>query len=218
MAVRRSAWLASLALVLGAAAASAAEARWRLEAALGAAASLGSTLRVEQADAPPLELDARWDTRSLEGPLYYAVRLARADARGAWALRFVHHKAYLENPTAEIERFSVSHGYNLLTLERSFAAASVDLWVGAGLVVAHPESTVRGQTLEETGGLLGGGYYVTGPTAALAAGRRLRLGARFALVPEARFTLSRARVPVVGGEASAPNAAFHFLVGLEAGF
>lgn len=214
MAVRKGAWLAALAMVLGAASASAGEARWRLEAALGGALSLSSTLRVEQADAPPLELDARWDTRSLEGPLYYAVRLAR----GAWALRFVHHKTYLENPTAEIERFSVSHGYNLLTLERSFAAAGVDLWVGAGIVVAHPESTVRGQTLEESGGLLGGGYYVTGPTAALAAGRRLRLGSRFALAPEARFTLSRARVPIAGGEASAPNAAFHFLVGLEFGF
>lgn len=205
-------------LCLAAAAAAAGE-RWRVELALGAAASFGSTLRVEQAGFPELAVAADWSTRSFESPLYYAWRVARADASGAWALRFVHHKVYLESPPPEIARFAVSHGYNLLTLERATRVSGFELLAGTGLVIAHPESTVRGQTLDESsGGPFGGGYYLTGPTAALAASRRLRLGAPLALVPELRLTLSRARVPIAGGEASVPNAAVHLVVGLEARF
>jgi hypothetical protein len=204
------------ALCLAAATAAAGEPGWRVELGLGGAHSLGSTLQLEQEDQPALALDADWAARSFESPLYYALRLARADARGAWALRFIHHKVHLENTTPEVERFGVSHGYNLLTLERGFTLGGFELWAGAGLVIAHPESTVRGETrAENAGGPFGGGYYLTGPTAALAAGRRLPLGGHVAVVPELRFTLSRARVPIAAGEASVPNAALHLTVGLE---
>jgi hypothetical protein len=207
------------ALCLAAATAAAGEPGWRVELGLGGAHSLSSTLQLEQADQPALALDADWATRSFESPLYYALRLARADARGAWALRLIHHKVHLENPTPQVERFGVSHGYNLLTLERAFALGGFELSAGAGLVIAHPESTVRGETrAESAGGPFGGGYYLTGPTAALAAGRRLPLGRHVAVVPELRFTLSRARVPIAAGEASVPNAALHAVVGLELRF
>ncbi len=208
----------ALGLVMGAVSSTAGEPGWRVEGALGAAHSFSSTLTVEQDGYPYLELEANWEGRSFESPLYYALRVAREDPGGAWALRFVHLKVYLANPTPEVERFSVSHGYNLLTVERSFSVRGLDLWAGLGIVITHPESTIRGQTRPEAeGGPLGGGYYVTGPTAALALGRSLRLGGRFALVPEARFTLSRARVPIAGGEASVPNVSVHVLLGLEIG-
>lgn len=189
------------------------EPAWRLEAALGAAHSLGSTLKVASAGMLALELEAEWDNRSFESPLYYGLRVARADAHGAWALRFVHLKIFLAKPPPEIERFSVSHGYNLLTLERSFPVRGFDLVAGFGLVIAHPEVILRHQTARDAD--QGRGYSVTGPTGALALGRRLRLGERFALVPEIRFTLSRAHVPIADGEASVPNASLHVLVGLE---
>jgi hypothetical protein len=86
-------------------------------------------------------------------------------------------------------------------------------------VIAHPESTVRGKTRTESeGGPFGGGYFLTGPTAAVAVARRVALGRHIATVPEVRFTLSRARVPVADGEASVPNVAMHVLLGLEARF
>jgi hypothetical protein len=201
-----------------AAAATAGEPGWRLEGALGAAHSLSSTLTVEQEGFPTLELDADWEGRSLESPLYYGLRVARGDAHGAWALRFVHLKVYLAHPTVEVERFSVSHGYNLLTLERSLPLGGFDLWAGLGIVIAHPESTIRGRTRPESeGGPLGGGYYITGPTASMALGRSVRVAGRFALVPEIRLSLSRGRVPIAGGEASVPNAALHALLGVEIG-
>jgi hypothetical protein len=207
-----------VAAALGAGDARAQDARFGVELGLGGAASLGSSLRLEQAGHPALELDAEWETRSLEPPLYYALRVSRVGAGGGWALRLVHHKLYLRNPPPEVERFSISHGYNLLTLERGFAVSGFTLWAGAGVVIAHPESTVRGLAQPEQGGGIGGGYHVTGPTAALAAARPLALTRRLALVPELGFTLSRARVPIADGEASAPNAAFHFALGLQARF
>jgi hypothetical protein len=206
-------------LWLAAASAAAGEGRWRVELALGGAHSFDSTLRIEQVAQPVLTIEAGWATRSFDSPLYYAWRFARADARGAWALRFVHHKVHLENTTPEVERFSVSHGYNLLTLERAFILRGFDLSAGMGLVIAHPESTVRGRTRPEgEGGPFGGGYFLTGPTAALAVSRRVAISRHFAIVPEGRFTLSRARVPIADGEASVPNTAVHLLLGLEARF
>jgi hypothetical protein len=206
------------ALCLVAAAAAAGE-RWRVELAVGTARSFDSTLRVEQEGFPEIALAASWATRAFEAPIYYAWRVARADAKGAWAFRFVHHKVHLENAQPDVERFAVSHGYNLLTLERATRLSGFEIAAGLGLVIAHPESTVRGERQSETsGGPFGGGYYLTGPTLALAASRRLRLGAHLALVPELRATLSRAKAPVAGGEASIPNAALHLAVGLELRF
>lgn len=200
-------------------AAPATPAEWRAELALGGSHSFGSTLRLEQAGFPALELEAGWASRSFEAPLYYAARVSRWQGAHAWSLRFVHHKVYLEQPTPEVERFSVSHGHNLLTLERGFVVSGFELWAGLGLVIAHPESTVRGRTRPENqGGPWGGGYFVTGPSLAVAAARRVPSDSRFGVVLEGRLTWARARVPVADGEASVPNTAVHGLLGLELRF
>jgi len=185
----------------------------RVELLLGGAMSLPSTLALEQPSFPPLEVDADWAGRSLEGPLYYALRVSRSSAERAWALVYIHHKLYLVNTPPEVAAFSISHGYNLLTLERGWKVSGFWLWAGAGLVIAHPESTVRGLTWDQTGGLFGG-YFLTGPTLAAAASRRIPLGARFDLGLEARFTASWARVPIVEGTARAPDRSLHLLAGL----
>ncbi|HEY7515041.1 MAG TPA: hypothetical protein VIC87_11210 [Vicinamibacteria bacterium] len=188
-------------------------AEWRVELLGGMAASFGSPLTVRQAGEPDLEIAADWAGRSLDSPIYYAARLGRWTQSTGLSLQLVHHKLYLQNPPPEIQAFSVSHGYNLLTLEGGWLAGGFELRAGAGLVIAHPESTVRGQAREETGGLFGG-YHATGPTLAIAAGRWLDLGGRFRVGAEARFTASWARVPVAGGEASVPDRSVHLLVGV----
>ena len=204
------------AIALGLSSMAHAQAAWRIETALGGAQSFGSTLRVEQAGGAPIEIDAAWEGRSFESPLYYAWRVSRDSGPRAWAVRFIHLKAYLENTTPEVERFSVSHGYNLLTLERGFERKGFWLWIGAGIVIGHPESTVRGLTrTENEGGPFGGGYVIRGPTLAVAASRRLAFGGRVGFVAEGRFAWSRARVPIAEGEASVPNTSVHALLGLE---
>ena len=203
---------------LVAAAALADEPRFRVELALGGAQSFDSSLHVEQSGQPALDVDADWDTRPFEAPLYYALRISRTGHRGGWALHLAHHKLHLQNPPPEIQRFSISHGYNLLTFERGFVVSGFELWGGAGVVIAHPESTIRGQAQPEDEGGIGRGYHLTGPTVAVAAARPLWRSGHLALVPELRFTLARANVPVAGGEASAPNFAFHLTLGFELSF
>jgi hypothetical protein len=210
---------ALLAVWVGAGSAAASERAWRVEAGLGAAHSFGSTLTVEQAGFAPVEIDAGWEARALESPVCYAWRVSRRSGGRAWALRLVHHKAYLANPTPEVTRFSVSHGYNLLTAKRGWARGGFWIWAGLGLVVAHPESTIRGQTrAEDQGGPFGGGYFLTGPAGAVAVSRPIALGDRFGLVLEARASLARARVPVADGSADVPNASVHALVGVDFAF
>ena len=187
---------------------------FRVELFLGSAVSLPSTLTIEQEVAPSLEIDADWASRSFQGPLYYALRLSHTSHGRGWALGLIHHKLYLVNPPPEVGNFSISHGYNLVTLERGWNASGFWLWTGAGVVIAHPESTLRGLTRPQTGGLFGDGYFVTGPSLAVAASRRFAVSRHFELGLEGRFTASWAWVPVVGGEASVPDRSLHVLVGL----
>jgi hypothetical protein len=199
-------WALAAAL-LGGGAAEGAE--WRVDIFGGTASSFGSPLAIQQQGERDLEIDADWAGRSFDSPIYYAVRLSRWSGRFGLSLQLVHHKLYLENPPPEIQAFSVSHGYNLLTLEGGWLLRGFQLSAGAGLVIAHPESTVRGLTLPESGG-----YHVTGPTLLVGVGRWWGLGTHFRVGAETRFTASWARMPVAEGEASVPDRSVHFLVGM----
>lgn len=185
-------------------------AEWRIEVFGGAASSLGSHLTVRQEALPAVEVDADWAGRSLHFPIYYAVRLSRWSERSGFSLQLIHHKLYLQNPPSEIQAFSISHGYNLLTLEWGRRVDGFQLSTGAGLVITHPETTVRGQTFRDDRG----GCFATGPTLAVAFGRWLRLGRGFRVGAEGRLTASWARVPVAGGQASVPDRSVHLLLGV----
>ncbi len=188
-------------------------AEWRVELFGGMASSFGSTLTIRQGGEPDLEVDADWSSRSFESPIYYAARVGRWSGRTGFSLQLVHHKLYLEQPPADIQAFSVSHGYNLVTFEGGWLVGGFQLGAGAGLVVAHGESTVRGQSLPQDGG----GYHVTGPTLLVGVGRWWALGGRVRVGAEGRFTASWARVPIAGGEANVPNRAVHILLGVGYG-
>lgn len=188
--------------------------RWALEAHLGTAWNLPLPLVIRQRGHPDLAFPARWRTRALERPLYYVARVARWEGDRAWALDLTHHKLYLQNRPPEVGDFAISHGYNLLTVQRLFRENGVRTGAGAGLVAAHPESEIRGLRLDEREGLLGTGYYLSGPTAgALGSVTGAPGGGVYALA-EIRLTLSLARVPVAEGSARVPNLALHFTTGI----
>lgn len=191
-----------------------AQVRWSFELFAGSAHSFPTHLTVRQTGEPELSLTARYATRPWSQAPYYAYRIGRWGRRGAWEIGLIHHKLYLTNAPAEIERFEVSHGYNLLCVGRALPWRGFILRVGAGAVIAFPETTIRGRLNEGTGGLLGSGYHLAGPTAALGVGRRLTVSRRLFLSLEADLTASRAKIPVQGGEAVTPNLAAHGLAGL----
>lgn len=187
---------------------------WTFQASVGAVANLESSLEIRQEGFPDLEMDAGYETRPFEGPLYYSLRAGRWSGRGGWELELIHHKLFLQDPPPEVQYFAVSHGYNLVTVNRAWDLRRLILRVGAGPVIAHPESEVRGRVLDPEDTNLGGGYHFAGPALQVGAERRFDLGERWFLGLEGKASASRAEVPVAGGEAEVPSYALHALIGL----
>lgn len=195
-----------------------AQERVSAELFLGSAVSVPLPLALGQDGEPRIRLTARYETRPLETPLYYGIRLALRDDRRGWELQLLHHKMYLTNPTAEIQDLEVTHGYNILTVNYVWLALPVDLRAGMGVVLPNVSGTVRGRDLGDGGGLLGSGYRLTGPSFLLGAGKRFRGSDHVSLVLEGQATFARVGVSVSDVEVSAPNIAFHGLIGLGYAF
>ena len=200
---------------------STAPARHELSAELfaGTAWSLRTPLTVRLPGDAPTTQRARYSTRPFADAPYYAYRVGYGSPARAVEAELVHHKLYLENPAPPIERFEVTHGYNLATANVRAPAGRYQLRVGVGFVVAHAEGRIAGRAVGgERRTLLGGGYHIAGATLQLAVGRRYPFGrgavAAYAM-PELKLTASTARVPIGGGgSVSVPNVALHLLGGL----
>ena len=187
--------------------------RWAAELHLGGAWNLPMPLLIHQDGYEDLRFRARWETRAFEMPLYYVGRFVSRSGERGWMLDLTHHKIHLANPPAEVASFAVSHGYNLLSLYRLMERDARRVGFGGGVVIAHPESDVRGARQDERAGAFGTGYHVSGPSlGALAAWLPERRQGLYATA-EARLTLSYAGMPVANGHARVPNVALHVTVG-----
>lgn len=211
----RARLLASAAVLAAAQAAAGAE--WGVQLLFGGPLNLRTPLTVRQRGEPELDVRARWKTRPFERPIYYGVGAFRRDGGREWTLELLHHKLHLRNPPTEVQRFSISHGYNLVLASYGVELAH-GIWtrVGGGAVIAHPESTVRGRALDETRGLFGLGYHLAGPALSAGVEGRMPLGTeRLRLALGGRVTGGYAVVPVDGGRAHVPNVAFHATAGID---
>ena len=173
-------------------------------------------LTLKQDGYDDISFTAHYETKPFDKHPYYAYRLGRWVDGKAWEIELVHHKIHLTNNPAEVQHFEVSHGYNLLTVNRAWDTRHLIYRVGLGLVIAHPESTVRNKPFYEMdGGFKGdGNYYVAGPTAQFAVQKNLLIWKSLYLAGEAKLTASYATVPIAEGDAVAPNTALHLLLGL----
>jgi hypothetical protein len=193
------------------------ESSWSFQVLLGGPLNLPVPLTIRQQGQPDIRLTARYSSKPFQLPLHWGIQVARRTEGTDWALELIHQKLYLDNPPPEVQDFSITHGFNLLTLSRGWRLGD-GLWtrVGAGTVLAHPESTVRG--LEFSGrGLVGSGYYLSGATLVATLEKRIALADRIYLALDGKVTAAYARVPVAGGDASVPSLSFHLLSGLGYG-
>lgn len=192
----------------------AAEDGWVFQVSVGAVENLESSLEIRQDGFPDLELDADYETRPFEGPLYYSLRGGWWRGRGGWELELIHQKLFLQDPPPEVQHFAISHGYNLLTVNRAWEGRGLVWRLGAGAVIAHPENEVRGRVLDPEETNLPGGYHLAGPVLQAAAEKRFGLGESWFLGLEGKVSGALAEVPISGGEAEVPNVAFHALLGI----
>lgn len=195
-----------------AAANSPAAVEWVFQVSSGSAYNFPMPLKIKQAGQEDIELTARYGTKPWSTfAWYYDFRLGRWKDGRAWEIETHHHKIFLSNRPPEVERFSVSHGYNLNTVNRAWLLNKFICRLGAGFVVTHPETTVRGRTHTEEGWT--NGFYLSGLTAQAALERRFDIYGNLFFSLEGKLTASYATIPVAGGDAAVPVTALHGILG-----
>ena len=187
---------------------------WQLELLPGIAVVPPLPLTIHQTGHPSLHITAQYQTKSLQLPPYYSYRITTLKANKGWSLEMNHLKIYLKNTSPEIEQFSVSHGYNQVFLNRHCVKDRLTWLMGAGAVIGHPESTIRGRQFQEKRGLFNAGYYLAGIAIQGAMQYYLIQTTPLTLPLEAKVSVGYGQVPIAGGHAHVPIIAFHLLCGL----
>lgn len=187
--------------------------------------------------------DVRWDARPFKAAPYYGLRAAhffeRYENWGA-ALDFVHYKMYAKvdrtvsvdgmwkgarvaslGPLNQyVQRFEISHGVNVLSLNGIYrwldprlAAGRLRPYAGAGLAYYRPHAEgVVGNVPFETG------YEPSGFGYQLLAGAQYQLTERTGLFVETKFNSGTAKVDFAGGRAETPLRTFHLVGGISFAF
>jgi hypothetical protein len=192
---------------------------YSLEVLAGTQYNIPTPLTIHQNGEDPIRVgSARYKSDAWTWPdsPYYAWRIASWKDGRAWELELIHEKIILKNTPDEVQHFEVSHGYNLITINRAWPWPKDPRWilrVGGGVVVTHPETTVRGKS-KGFGESFPNGFYISGPTAQASAARQFEIDDKWFFVLEAKLTASYATgVPIADGDAEVPNAAIHVLFG-----
>lgn len=191
---------------------------WALEGYLGAVWNAPAPLSIHQTSQDDIKLTAHYETRPFEQTPYYAWRLGRWTKDRAWEFEFIHHKLFLDDPPDEVQHFEATHGFNMLVINRARVRKKTILRLGGGVVLAHPETQVRGVEPPGGGGIRGRGYHLTGPVVQGSIGRRFALTDNLFFAMEAKLVAAYARFPVDDGHAATSNLALHGLAGIGYAF
>jgi hypothetical protein len=189
-----------------------ARAQVEIQAFLGSSVSLPTPLSITQRGEPDLHVTAHWATHPWLDTWYYAGRVGLWSGDRGWLLDFTHHKVYLTNGPAEIQKFRITNGMNMFTISRGFRRGLLSYAVGAGPVITFPINEVRGRKLAGKRGFLGG-YFLSGGHVMASVTRMLPVAEHVFLSLDGRVSASYVRVPVAAGHAGVPNVALHFHVG-----
>jgi hypothetical protein len=193
--------------------------RWSLEIQGSAAENISMPLHISQKGYPDINLIAKFNSRSLTAPISWDWRISHWSGGQAWEIEAIHHKLFLENTTNEVTRFNISHGFNIVCINKAFEHNYFVSRVGMGIVLAHAENIVRSLSYDDSEGFIKIGYYeFAGPVLNLSISRPINFSKRWFLNAEAKSTFAYARVKVANGNADLYNIAFHVILGLGGNF
>lgn len=195
-----------------------AQQKWSFELCGTMPYNVSLPLVIRQSGQPDIDLTARYRSEPLVTPVCWVWRIGHWSDNRSWELQAIHHKLYLENVPPEVQSFSISHGLNLITINRGWFLSDYVVRVGAGIALAHPrEYQVRGKPFPEDQGIFGMGNYVSGPALIAGGGKQLRLTGGLFFIIEAMAAASYADVPVKDGNAHVYNVVFQINFGLGYG-
>lgn len=193
--------------------------RFSFEFLPGGAVIFPASLFITQESFPNLEFSARYRTESFIPPIYYSYRAGyKINDLSAIELEMNHLKVKLDNNPPEIEVFTISHGFNQLWVNYAVIYKGFVFRAGAGAVIAHPESIIRGKRFETVEGFAKMGYYVCGFTSQLSLQKKLFLGKHFYFSAETKLNAAYAQVHIADGFARVPIFAWNGLIGLGISF
>jgi len=178
----------------------------------GVPINLPSSLKVNQDGHDSFRHDATWESRPLEQPLYWAVRVRWQRDDHGLELQLLHHKMYLRNNPPEIQHFEVTHGFNILTVNYVAWTAPVNLRLGLGAVLPSSDSTVRGLSHNAHR------YKLAGPAIMVGTGWEKHLSRHFLVAAEGQIIGAWADVDIAKGQARVRSIALHLLLGVGVGF
>ena len=179
----------------------------------GTAFNLPTPLTIAQTGHPDISVTADYSVRPLDDIWYYAARLGYWRQNRGWIIELLHHKIYLDNPPADVASFEVTHGYNIVTLNRGWRRDQTMFLAGGGVVIPHTNSVVRGRERP-----IAAPYTFAGAAVQASVTRRFQVRPWLFASVEGKVTAAWARVPVADGHAAAPNVALHGLAGVGVQF
>ena len=214
--MRRAFAIGGCAFLVGLGVAHPARADWTAAAYLGASVTAASDLTLEQ---PATGRRVKWtavplDSRSFESPPYYGYRVGwRPSGRIGVEAELIHLKVYARPGALEpaVERFSISHGLNLLLANVVWRQplgrrARLATRAGAGVAVPHGESRVAGVDR--------GQYEVSSAALQGAVGPELTLSRHARAFVEYKVTTTAPAVTVAGGTIQGRYTSQHVAMGL----
>ena len=189
--------------------------RWSFEFSGGAPVNIPFPVHIYQQGEPDIRIaSAGFYSEPFPLPPYWDWRFSRSGQNGLWELEAIHHKLYLSNKPAEVQRFSISHGFNIFTVNRGWRIGAYIFRTGLGCVFSHPESEIRNKKFEDQGNFLNTIYYISGPVLNVGINRRWYIIDRFFVQSELKNTFSYARVPVADGHAEFFTSSFYITAGI----
>lgn len=189
--------------------------KWSFEFCGGAPYNLPATIKIQQSGYDNINIsNADFYTEPFTLPPYWDWRFSRISDNSFFELEAIHHKLYLSNKPLDVQRFSISHGFNMFFINYGKIYKKIFFRAGIGVVFSHPETTIRNFAFEDQGEFLNTNYYLSGPILNTGISRRWYFLKRIFLTTEIKYTLGYASVPIALGHAKIFTSSFQFNAGL----
>lgn len=197
---------------------SSAQLKWSFEIHGGTAYIVPLPLQIHQTGYPTINFLAKFDSRSFRVPVYWDWRISRWQNNRSWEIEATHLKMFMKNTTTDVSMFNISHGFNIVTLNRGYKIRKLIQHSGIGFVLTHPESTIRNMFFNPNLGILKSGYYISGPALNYGIAYPLNLSRHWFLNLEGKSTFAFTRINIVQGYANVYNFTFHLILGIGNNF
>ncbi|MCX7986461.1 MAG: hypothetical protein N2662_05940 [Bacteroidales bacterium] len=192
-----------------------AQVSWKIEINGGLPINFPSPLIIKQSGYPVISTWAKYYSEPFKLPVYWDIKLNRLENKVGYEIELMHHKLYLKNKPNDVQHFGISHGFNLLFVNRIIECSFYTLRLGAGAIIAHPESEIRGQTFGDAVDPYDMGYFITGPTVQIAFSKYFGVLQRLRLNTEAKLLVAYSHTPIARGKAHVWYAGVHLLAGIQ---